>query len=1031
MSEEEHLIQMFIALNDPNIQDLSEITSQILEFLDNPESIFLLLQISSSHNDRRVRHAAMVFSRKYLMSISKQVSLKVSEPSLEAGQLEYLLPLKEGLLNMLIEEPEIALKISICDIIESYAEIIISISTWPEISHFAMNLIQDPNQTLIALHLLLRIYMTIPEDEKKAFFLPYAELSLNSLLSESDDIRIQAIDCLTDVLFEHIDGNEEEEGEGDILEIPNLIETLKNACERAIQYDNDDEMSRIFGNLFRCIFYDRYSQFDDELPSFCEFALNVIQNPEISLDTKIKCHQIIDEGPRVIPEYFAENLVSYLRTSIELSVSVCENAPEMLDYQFNGEFLSYLAQYSSDVDEFYSTIIECVKELFESDSPASIPVALFSLSCIVNDCADSILEEPELIVDVTMKGLQSEEPTIMISANALLQSLIEDSSSCLSNYIDDIVKIYAPNLFNLSFLQTLSDLLRTADHQPTELIPLIHLLLGMLNQQEDSDDNFKSDIIKCINSSICHAEVDESLYQEIAPTLIEIVEQDHSLITDVFDCFGSLLVTSPTSIMNDIQSIMEIVFTNGEQSVGCANTLLSFIENYPISMEPFYENTIQLCQSILSNDYNEFIQNTRIDFEEDANDDDDDNENDGKGSEFSKKAAFLGKQRGAAIKMIAYLNPNEDYINIVINMLKSISMIEQSDACISIDISATTLFKTKSDPSLILSTLFVQLYEQENVAVAADFVQAINALISAYPSHYIIENSEEISKLILASINGELKCFSESNADEKIMQPIFLLFDHFVETVGENFSDMLPYFQERLFELTKGQARNLRGYAALILTRISIVLQNADLLQLSFSSILMNARLKHMFLRINIFNAFRLALRNCEMWQGNQQLVELAGQIYNSIQPPLIEILGSVISGNNESKDLFEAAAALWARCMIVYDWSDFQDIRPDLVFQKVETVLDNDNGKCVDLASLLLAFSTKEDAWSQVESVAVKIAIRVFAQNEWDFQTTPQDVAEFCKNVLLGSDEDVAGVIASCVGSNERVQKTITDRLS
>ena len=323
------------------------------------------------------------------------------------------------------------------------------------------------------------------------------------------------------------------------------------------------------GYLFEAIFYDRFDQYNNFLPAFCEFALNVIRNPQIPLGIKIKCHQIMNEGPRVLPEYFTEKLDLYLSATLELSVIACESDREMTDYQFCDTFLSLLSSNSLDNDAFYGTFIQYINSIFQRNTPASIQVCLFALTCIVPSCSDAILEEPDMIVSITMKGIQSTDELILRSSNDLLSSLVRNASTCLSNYLDDIVKFYSTKLCDVQFLQTLSTLLAYSDHQPSTLKPLIQILIQMLISDNNQIKSFRPEIIQCLRNSISHADLDETIYQQISRPLIALANQDPSLLNDVFSCFGPLLNTSPSSIMSDVQTIMGIVFAKGSQNSGC------------------------------------------------------------------------------------------------------------------------------------------------------------------------------------------------------------------------------------------------------------------------------------------------------------------------------------------------------------------------------------------------------------------------------------------------------------------------------
>ncbi|OHT00716.1 hypothetical protein TRFO_32483 [Tritrichomonas foetus] len=985
MDTNQHLITLFTELSNPMSQNIAVVTQELEAFLNNPQSIFSFIAIAATDKSPQIRHTALIFCRRYFSIVSELAD--------KSGCPDYS-SLKIQLLEMITKEPIIQLKFAIIDVLELFGSIIIEFSTWPELAEFGMALLNDPGQLYVGLHFMNCAYDLIQiqnesgndngEDEipPNPLLAPYATILVNSILSTSLEIRMEAINCLSDLIFEL-------QEDDDILQIPNLMEALKIASERAVfQYQNPDECARLFGSL-KGIFFDRFDQFLDFAPTFCEFALKVATNSQFPLNIRMHCQQILDDAPNQLSSYFQDHLLDYVQAVISLSVEICTLERDMTDYQFCEEFLSNLSSNSENPDELYELIMQCVGSLCQSNNPPSLQVAFFILSCIVPSCSDAILDSPDVIINLTLTGLQSNDGFVASASNELLMALSEDASSCLSNHLDTFVEILSNKLNDSQFLMTLEALLSFADRQTIHLQKLLALLLGMLGGPFE----FKSGIIKCIGSALDHADLNESLYSVIAPPLIGLMQSDSSLIGDIFSCFGSVLNVAPISLANDLNTFMQFMFTAGTTQLSRTQALLDFVETLPVSMAPFTQQVVEFCHAIFS-----------LPLET-----------------GSEEETELLDAREPAIQILAYLAPDAKFVELLSHMIHSIYCREQSSASIALVTAAPSLKLAKFDIAPVLMALFEELFRIEYPNIACEMINAITAIISAYPPNYVIENANSFAILIDKALKSEFEFFKigdlKQSADVSFMPSIMSLFEHFIDIVGTNFSQLLPMFQEKLIKLANGKVRNFRGYAILMLSHIAITLQSSDIMQIALSAISGNIRLKHVYLRTNLFNAIRIILRgNPEIFAPHQQL----------IQEILMQILQNVASGSSENKELFESAVALWCRCILAFHW---QTAPNDVVsiLSKVDTLFQNDNGKCYEYAELLSMYA--ENSWTEIAETAIKIAIRIFAQKEWNFLKTPQNVLDFAKKVFM-QHQNLVETIQVRVGFNQRIQKTIMDRL-
>ena len=975
-----HLSSLFSELANPASANVNAVGAEIQNFLKDPSSIFLLIQIASTNSDARLRHYSLVFARQYLNEVYSCVKEDIS-----IDNIPDLSQLKNQLLQMVSNEPIIQLKLAICDVIELLSCILSQVHEWSELISFSFNLMnnnESSDNLLVGLYLMDAIYETISDEVQQSLFISYSTIIINALMSPVLEVRLQSINCLENFIFCISDDD-------DILKIPNLIENLKVAAERAVfQYSNEEECARLFG-LLEIVFFDRFSHFNDFAPFFCEFAINIASNQQVPIPIRIKCFQVLDTAPNFLGEYFQENLNQYIQRTILLSYEICNQERDMTEYQFCDAFLSSLSSNVDDPNEFFSLMMQYIGNLLEGNNIAGTQVALFILASIVPNCTDAILESPETIVDLAIKGFQTSDEFILYAANDLLLALAEDVSSCLANYLDILVELLSNKISNVLFLKTLEVILSKSDRPTTHLQSLINLLLQMLNSNLD----FKNEIIKCIGISVSKSGINENLYQIIAPPLKALFSQDESLIGTIFSCLGSLLQVSPMSLANDISNFIPLVLTPNSSQLSRASALLDFIEKLPISMEPFAPQALEFCKAIFS-----------IPLEP-----------------GSSEEVEIVEARCAAIQCIAYLNPDSDFAQQAVKMLHSIYMREQNGAAISFSIAAPHLRMMKVDPSAILGALFSEFYRQEDPSIASNIINAITQISSSYSPNYIIENSNFYYSLLIETLDKKITCFSNlesrSACEHQIMPSILSLFEHFIQIVGTNFAQQLSSFQSKLINISQGNSKYLRGVAILFLADIAIVLNSPDILQITASMITINLKIKHALLRVNVFNALRILLRS-----GPEVI-----QIFSSQQQLIKNIIAPIIqSDTTETKELLESAIALWARCIISFEWQvSPSDIA--LVLSKVSVIYDDDNGKCVDYSELLLLYS--RESWDIISEAATRIAIRSFSQDNWTFNHIPPKITEFLKSILMKNDQ-IINIIQVNTSFNQRIQKIIFDRL-
>ncbi|KAH0790544.1 hypothetical protein GPJ56_005533 [Histomonas meleagridis] len=593
---------------------------------------------------------------------------------------------------MIPKEPNAQLQRAICDVIDVFATIVIQYSTWPELPIFCFNLILHSNFNATGLYLLNCIYQALPDEEQQKYFVEYGNITTTAIVSEDIDMRIQgikALDTITPLIV----------NPDDIIQIPNLVASLTTAAQTAVYKTQDgNECALLFGTLSDVLF-DRFPVLIEVSPSFCDFALSLTDNKAIPLTIRICVQQILDDAPKFIPNYFEAHLQEFIQRTITLSIEACSLEREMNTYMFPQRFFEVL---SSNVDQYlcYEVVIQCVASLIKANNPIILQVAIYVLSCFIENCSDALADSPTDVINLALSGLDSNDILVSLSAAELIIQISQYASACISSNLDNFVRILIPKMIQYNFLEALNSILINSEQVTIYLQQLIECCVQLLS----SNFEFKEEVIECIINSLTNCDINEELYSVIAPTLINLMIQDNSLIEVIYQCFGVLSNTSPRSIINNLNEITQIMFNSGISQLGALPALLSFIEKFPISMQPFKDQSIQLSVTVLETDFE------NIDEE------------------------IVSNARAASIQILSYLCPtNLHFVEILAKMIPSISNKDKQSSAIAFSNAIPMLsLHTTLDPTPFLLEYLNELPDLEEPESVMYNIETIISIISYF-----------------------------------------------------------------------------------------------------------------------------------------------------------------------------------------------------------------------------------------------------------------------------------------------------------
>lgn len=962
--------ERFLALftNLSNNENIRECEVELPELVKNEKSIFALLEIAQTSQNQTIQHYALVFARKYFLNVidapKKYLSVDYS-------------PLKKQLFDMILNAKSLMIQMAICNVVDVFASFVIENGVWEELPQFCFMLLES-ELCVTGLYLLNLVYSILPDDGQINYFIKYGTYITNGLLSDSLEMRKQGINGIYVLMSIIVDEN-------DILTIPNLIESLSGAAQNAIfKYQDQEECGLLFG-LISDLLSDRFKNLVQYYQGFCEFALSVCNKEEIPILIRIYAQQIIDNAPEFIPEFFEENFNLILESIIKLTLEACNEERDTTYYKFAQHFFEVL---SCNV-ECFDMCVEFISSLIQLNDPITLQVAIYLLSCFVENCSDSIIDSIDVIIKIALEGLKSTDELVALEAAELVFELSSCASSSISEHIDDFVEALIPRISNHYFLIVLDSVLMNSEKMTTHLESLINICFQLLNS--DFKINFKEDVMYCLNDAIDNCPVNEKIYPILAQPLISLMNHESSLVSLIFQCFGTLSDICPASIIKDLDEIVNFMFSVCKTQIGTIQALLSFIEKFPKSMSKFKDQSIEFAYMILDMEL------------EDEN------------------LEELSNSRAAAIQCLSYLQPtNIKFVQYLAVMIPSIINKDKQSSAIAFSNAMPMLAShTTLDPTPFLIEYLQDIPELEEPETVTLNINAIISMITYFDKSLTIGNANEISQFLLNSMNGEIKVFKNSESRKTIetvvLHSIYQLFIKFVSILSDAFNNYLNPFQRLLIENISSKNKNLKGYSIYATIYLSTILKDNSLITPTLNAIIQQIKIKHISLRTNIMKSLLILIRyESSILMKNQNLIKNI----------ITQILSEDPTNSYELTSLFEITSALWCRCVLEYNWpASNEDI--NAIFSKISLQTEDDFGITEDFALFCIKLSQLEGMGNLIPMFQ-RIAIRAFSLPLCDFVMISQNSKVFLKDILNGCINDIESIICF----DQREFETIIQRL-
>jgi len=998
------LVSKFISLIyscslTPNPSDESSF-NELIDIINNYDNIPIILEVASTHNDKRIRKTCLVYLRRIFKNINSSKRIDI---------IMFYLPSIFNLYNSEKSKNNID---QITNLLEIICSQVVEESDPIEFQEIGEDLISKKSSLRSGLYYYSLIYECFSTEKQEELLVPLGDLCIELLSSSNKKIRMNAVSLLETILFAIEDPEM-------IEKLPNLPEAVKNLVSNSINiYQDESECALVF-SVLEFLLFDRFDFFSDLRIYFLEYVCSIANSCTIPLQIRVLSQQILDSASSFCIDYYMEHYCEYIESSLMLSLECINKSRNESLFRFPSTFLCSLSMILDPYDS-YCKYIELVHELIVSDDLERQQIALFFLSCVVEGCSDAIVDDPSFLLDLIINGLQVDNFDVVSEANELLSSVILHSPSILSLCHESLVNLLVARASDVRFLVTLEALLFAIDRPLSNVNELIDFLVQFLEKECDFQDN----VIRCISGAVSHySGVNEDFYTVVGPYIEPLIGESGTLSAAAFECIGYMCSVCPQSVHDRIDllipSIINVLSSQDVSSCrNVAGALKQLLKVFPGSIEHWVDDMVDLLLSILDLP----IPNRQIELDEDN----EPTEEERDALDATERAFF--EMRSAAIVSLSIIvelmsERIKGKLSVIYKkmykMLKSGYLLDEMSAAVAIKHSIPVLYSYELDPQHLLEGL-VKLITNQAMSVqgSIQLFRLLSHLLSSLDPVFTHNNSDVVGELLVSCIHEDLEIIKENGGlksiETTLAPTIFECIHRFILLMGDQFDFLKTTFTEPLVELINGRSKTISGFAIRILSTISNTLLDFGLYSECFEPAFLGINSNHVGFRASCINAL------CFLSRTNKDH-------FRSYSLQVIDMIHPLISQKEQSLIVYESALALWSTIHIVYR----ENVSSDKIINAFSPLVIRGNKSSDHIVAWarMVTYAVTQLGFGDLNTIH-KLAVIVLSSSDFELSRIGQEPLELFKQSLLDS-ESPEEKISSLIMFNQRKTKIIISRIN
>ena len=972
-----HLASLYDIIKRSDAEHMEEATKQIQEIHNSPDSLFFHINLIKTAQDPYIITLCIV-------TLSRLIPIHIH--TLSPEQIETL---KHFFVESLSENHDNQTFNHLCDgasIVATTKDVEIE---WPEIFEISQTLIDSPETVCYGIHLWNSIFSNYKGEDARARL--FGILLICSQILETSQDSTQRKEALSFIQHHMVRIEECQNSEETALTNQILQQILTILASGT---DKNEEVSVV--NIISYLFAEDPPFFEEFKKQFIESALEIVcDDSSHDTESRILVHNIIEAAAFIISsEMSEEELVTVITNSIQLSVESCQNDRESLDYTFPLSFFYALSTtYDSEKEGIYAIFFQASEELIRGGSYESKQVGLLTLNSIIEGLQEVVSSHIEEFLELVLEGSTNpeeedgdEDEILITSVCSVIKELTDYIPDSLNNFVEQLTGYLIERSYINEAITTLDNLYYRVERPPMDIDGIVTALLTGI--EEASSYRIEA-ILSCLTSSFSHAtEVNESIFENLAPFLTELLESKPDLRGPIFECYGRIAHISPQSIHAQLGEILDSVeesFSISEFPVAYSCVCIEQLaEVFSVSMAESVESIVPPLFAIIQSEAS--IQQS------------------------SAALKTLGKLLGLMPEAMSDYSPRIiDYL-----LKKPFENTGFMVPCCEGIAFAVDGFKQLSlDPGMFITTFLPVVKGAES----KDTISGILMLIGTAYSVCVTITPDIFafsSEIFVPAVSGEFANLKRSDASEELdpqlIRPLCYALNQFLQAAGPEQASQLI---EPLFEAMKGNLESssvlLSCYTLNVFSHVcSVCNLTNELFNITLSGLMqLTGDEENEIKRINM-NSFL-------------SLMRVGKETMQSASQEVFEYAATVLQGENVSLSLTRAAASLFCKTFTSYQIEvDPQFL--EFVVSLLPPPVDSD--EIVDAA----CFASYLIANSMFPEKVQEIALHFLASSDWHIHLCEESVVAQLMTVASEFNEEL---VQTSLCFNERHIENVKRRLS
>ncbi|GJP96018.1 importin beta-4 subunit [Aspergillus niger] len=437
MDQQRFLQQLQIVLNPAqgNVKEATGVLQR--EFYKSPESLVLLIQIATGHEDPNLRQLAAVESR--TLVVKHWVSVQANQKP----------QIREQLLRAAVGESSSLVRHSVARVISAIAKIDLNDGEWADLPNFLLQAASTGNkeERAVSIYILLTILETLGDGFEEKFDELFQLFSKTISDPESEEVRMNTLMALSKLAM-YLDS---EENVAPVKAFQNLIPSMVAVLKDVITREQDDGIMQgfeVFQTLLGCdpalltvhlkdlvIFMNELAgnveQEEDVRTQAISFLMQCVQYRKLKIQGMRIGEQLTRTALQVVTELGdaspADDDITPARSALGLLDILAQSLPpsqvvvpllQTLGQYFNNGNADYrragimaLGMCVEGAPDFISTqmqeIFPMVLQLLADPEPKVRQASLHAVARLADDLAEDLSQEHERLMPLLFKNLAS------------------------------------------------------------------------------------------------------------------------------------------------------------------------------------------------------------------------------------------------------------------------------------------------------------------------------------------------------------------------------------------------------------------------------------------------------------------------------------------------------------------------------------------------------------------------------------------------------------------------------------------------